>query len=436
MNVAELYRRKLTTAEDAVKLIRSGMRIYLGGGAGVPQVLERTLVQRAGDLREVEVVHVLTFAGGEYLAREHAPSFRHRGLFLGENARQAVCEGRADVNPIFLSEIPALFRAQPPTEASLPLDIALIQVSPPDEHGFCSFGVEVGVTKPAAHAAKKVIAEVNQQMPRVHGDSFIHLNKIDALVEVDYGLPQVPQGKFGEAQNRIGECIAELIPDGATLQLGIGSIPDAVLFHLKHKRDLGIHTELFSDGVIDLVERGVITNDKKTLHPGKMVAGFLFGSQSLYDFVNDNAIVELHPSDYVNDPFIIAQNDNMISINSAIEVDLTGQVCADSIGPQFYSGIGGQVDFVRGAARSRGGKPIIALPSTAKNDQISRIVPQLKPGAGVVTSRGDVHYVVTEYGIAYLHGKSIRERAQALIQIAHPRFREDLQCYAREQKWF
>lgn len=436
MNVAELYRRKLTTAEDAARLIRSGNRIYLGGGAGVPQVLERTLVQRAGELREVEVVHVLTFAGGEYLAREYAPSFRHRGLFLGENARQAVREGRADFSPIFLSEIPALFRAQPPKEAALPLDVALIQVSPPDEHGFCSFGIEVGVTKPAAHAAKKVIAEVNQKMPRVHGDSFIHLNKIDAIVETDYALPHVPQGKFGEAQNRIGECIAELIPDGATLQLGIGSIPDAVLFHLKHKRDLGIHTELFSDGVIDLVERGVITNDKKTLHPGKMVAGFLFGSQSLYDFVNDNAIVELHPTDYVNDPFIIAQNDNMISINSAIEVDLTGQVCADSIGPQFYSGIGGQVDFVRGAARSRGGKPIIALQSTAKNDEISRIVPQLKPGAGVVTSRGDVHYVVTEYGIAYLHGKSIRERAEALIQIAHPKFREELTCYAREQRWF
>lgn len=435
MNVAELYQRKLSSAAEAAKLIRSGMRVYLGGGAGVPQVLERALVDRAAELRDVEIVHVLAFAGGEYLAREYATSFRHRGLFLGENARQAVREGRADFTPVFLSEIPALFRAAPPTPAILPLDVALIQVSPPDEHGFCSFGVEVGVTKPAAHAAKRVVAEVNARMPRVLGDSFIHLNKIDTIVETDYALPQVPQGKFGPAQDRIGELIADLIPDGATLQLGIGSIPDAVLFHLKHKRDLGIHTELFSDGVIDLVERGVITNDKKTLHPGKMVAGFLFGSQSLYDFVNDNAIVELHPSDYVNDPFIIAENDNMISINSAIEVDLTGQVCADSIGPTFYSGIGGQVDFVRGAARSRGGKPIIALLSTAKDDELSRIVPQLKPGAGVVTSRGDVHYVVTEHGVADLQGKSIRERARELINIAHPKFREQLECYAREQKW-
>lgn len=431
MNVTALYQQKLMTPQDAVRWITSGARIYLGGGAGVPQTLERALVERAPELRNVEVVHVLTFAGGGYMAREFAASFRHRALFMGENARAAVKEGRADYMPIFLSEIPQLFR-----DGSLPLDTALIQVSPPDEHGFCSFGIEVGVTKPAAQAAKRVIAEVNAQMPRVLGDSFIHLNKIDALVETDYPLPQVPLGKFGPVQDRIGKHIADLIPDGATLQLGIGSIPDAVLFHLHDKRDLGIHTELFSDGVIDLVERGVITNDKKTLHPGKMIAGFLFGSQRLYEFVHDNALIELHPTDYVNDPFIIAQNDNMIAINSALEVDLTGQVCADSVGASFYSGIGGQVDFVRGAARSRGGKPIIALPSTAKDDQISRIVPQLKPGAGVVTSRGDVHYIVTEYGVASLHGKSIRERAQALINIAHPKFRDELEAYARGQHWW
>lgn len=436
MNVSALYKQKLVTPHHAARLIASDSRIYLGGGAGVPHALEQALVERASELGNVEVVSVLTFSGGEYMGREYATSFRHRALFMGENARAAVKDGRADFMPIFLSEIPDLFRASAGRAAILPLDAALIQVSPPDEHGFCSFGVEVGVTKPAAHAAKRVIAEVNAQMPRVLGDSFIHLNKLDAIVETDYALPQVPQGKFGAVQDCIGQRIAELIPDGATLQLGIGSIPDAVLFHLQDKRELGIHTELFSDGVIDLVERGVITNDKKTLHPGKMIAGFLFGSQRLYDFAHDNALIELHPSDYVNDPFIIAQNDNMIAINSALEVDLTGQVCADSVGPMFYSGIGGQVDFVRGAARARGGKPIIALPATAKNDQISRIVPQLKPGAGVVTSRGDVHYVVTEYGVAFLHGKSIRERAQALIQIAHPKFQEELEEYARGQRWW
>lgn len=431
MSVSSLYKQKLVTPQQAVSMVESDSRIYLGGGAGVPQVMGHELVERAAHVQNVEVLHVLTFAGGEYMSREYASSFRHRALFMGENARTAVREGRADYMPIFLSEIPSLFR-----NGTLPLDVAMIQVSPPDEHGFCSFGVEVGVTKPAAQAAKRVIAEVNTKMPRVLGDSFIHLNKIDAIVETEYKLPEVPQGKFGAVQDEIGRRIADLIPDGATLQLGIGSIPDAVLFHLKGKRDLGIHTELFSDGVIDLVEQGVITNDKKTLHPGKMIAGFLFGSERLYEFVHDNAIIELHPTDYINDPFIIAQNDNMIAINSALEVDLTGQVCADSVGPNFYSGIGGQVDFVRGAARSRGGKPIIALPATAKNDEISRIVPQLKPGAGVVTSRGDVHFVVTEYGIAALHGKSIRERARALISIAHPKFRDELEGYARAQNWW
>lgn len=430
MNVAELYNSRLTTAEEAVSQIQSNSRVYLGGGAGVPQVLERTLVGRADELRNVEVVSVLTFAGAEYLAPEFASSFRHRGLFLGENAREAVGAGRADYTPIFLSEIPQLFR-----DGRLPLDVALIQVSPPDEHGFCSFGCEVGCTKPAAQNARTVIAEINARMPRVLGDSFIHLSKLDRIVETDYAPPEAPQGGFTEMHERIGALIADMIPDGATLQLGIGSIPDAVLFHLKDKRDLGIHSELFSDGVIDLVERGVITNEKKSLHPGKIIAGFLFGSQALYEFVHDNALIELHPTDYVNDPFIIAQNDCMIAINSALEVDLTGQVCADSIGPRFYSGIGGQVDFVRGAGRSRGGKPIIALPATAKGDEISRIVPQLKPGAGIVTSRGDVHYVVTEFGVASLHGKSIRERACELIKIAHPKFREELERYARAQKW-
>jgi len=431
MNVNELYRSKLTTAAEAVKAIQSGQRVYLGGGAGVPQLLEHAMVARAGELKNVEVVHALSFAGGEYLDPRYASSFRHRSLFIGETERQAVQEGRADFMPIFLSEIPNLYR-----DGTLPIDIALVQISQPDEHGFCSFGVEVGFTKPAAHAAKIIVAEINTRMPRVLGDSFIHISKLNCIVEADYALPEMTFGGFGDTQKKIGEQIAAMIPDGATLQLGIGSIPDAVLFYLKSKRDLGIHSELFSDGVIDLVERGVITNEKKSLHPGKIVAGFCFGSKKLYDFVHDNALIELHPTDYVNDPFVIAQNDRMIAINSAIEIDLTGQVCADSIGTKFYSGIGGQVDFVRGAARSNGGKPIVALQSTAKNDSFSRIVPQLKPGAGVVTSRGDVHYVATEYGIANLHGKSIRERVRALIQIAHPKFRDELEKYAREQRWW
>jgi acetyl-CoA hydrolase len=430
VNIAAIYEKKLTTPEKAVQVIESGMRVYIGGGAGVPQVLEQAMLARADQLRNVEVIHVLTFSGGEYLKPEYAESFRHRALFLGGNARQAVWDGRADYTPVFLSEIPALLR-----DGSLPLDVVLIQVSPPDEHGFCSFGIEVGVTKPAAQAAKIIIAEINPNMPRVLGDSFIHISKLNIIVDVNYPLPTVTQGEITPVFDKIGANVADLIPDGATLQLGIGAIPDAVLNYLGSKRDLGIHSEMFSDGVIELIEQGVITNDKKTLHPGKIIGGFLFGNKDLYDFVNDNAMIELHPSDYVNDPFIIAQNDKMVAINSAIEVDLTGQVCADSIGTKFYSGIGGQVDFIRGAARSKGGIPIIALPSTAKKDSVSRIVPRIKSGAGVVTSRGDVHYVVTEYGVANLHGKSVRERAEALIAIAHPDFREELQGYIREQNW-
>ena len=425
-----MYRNKLVSAQDAVQAILSNQRVYLGGGAGVPQRLLEALVARAPELRNVEILHVLAFGKAPHLAPELKESFRHRALFIGENARTAVQAGRADFVPIFLSEIPRLFR-----DGSLPIDVALIQVSPPDEHGFCSFGCEVGCTKPAAQSAKIVIAEINRRMPRVLGDSFIHISKLTSAIEVDYALPEAAQAGATPAHRQIAEWIAELIPDGATLQLGIGSIPDAVLAQVSNKHDLGVHTELFSDGVIDLVERGVITNEKKTLHPGKIVAGFLFGSQKLYDFAQDNAMIELHPTDYVNDPFIIAQNDNMIAINSAIEVDLTGQVCADSIGPAIYSGIGGQLDFVRGAARSRGGKPIIALPATAKDGQVTRIVTHLKPGAGVVTSRGDVHYVVTEFGVAFLHGKSIRERVQAMIRIAAPQFREGLEQYARQHNY-
>lgn len=430
MNAADsLFAPKYISAEEAVQRIPSGARIYLGGGAGFPQEIERAMVARAAGLEDVEVVHVLTFAGGEYLQPRYVNNFRHRALFIGAPARQAVNEGRADYIPIFLSEVPALFR-----DGQLPLDIAFIQVSPPDRHGFCSYGVEVGVTKPAAEAATLVIAEVNAQMPRVLGDAFIHVSDIDFMVAVDYPLPEAVHKHITPEQETIGERVAELIPDEATLQLGIGALPNAVLAKLGDKRNLGIHSELFSDGVVDLVEQGVVTNAAKTLHPGKIVGGFLFGSKRLYDFVQDNAMIELHPTDYVNDPFVIAQNYKMTSVNSAIEVDLSGQVCADSLGGYFYSGIGGQVDFFRGAVRSKGGKAIVALPALAKGG-ISRIVPRLREGAGVVTSRGDVHYVVTEYGTASLHGKSVRERASELINVAHPEHREELRYFMRQQGW-
>ncbi|RME44848.1 MAG: acetyl-CoA hydrolase/transferase family protein [Caldilineae bacterium] len=427
MNWEAIYRRKVTDVQTALACVRSGHRVYVGGGAGVPATLIDGLMQRAPELRNVEIVHILTFADAPYVEPQYAASFRHNALFIGGNVRRAVQEGRADFTPIFLSEIPALFR-----NGTLPLDVALISVSRPDEHGFCSFGVEVGATKPAAEAARVIVAEVNHQMPRTLGDSFIHVSRLHHIVEVNHPIPEAPQGGSSELHLRVGQHIAEMIPDGATLQMGIGSIPDAVLQNLGNHRDLGVHTELFSDGVIDMFEAGVITCARKTFHPGKIVAGFLFGSQRLYEFVHNNPIIELHPTDYVNDPFNIARNEKMVAINSAIEVDLTGQVCADSIGPRFFSGVGGQIDFIRGAARSKGGMPIIAFLSTAKNDTISRIVPTLKPGAGVVTTRNDVHYVVTEYGVASLHGKTVRQRARELIRIAHPKFREELERAAKE----
>jgi acetyl-CoA hydrolase len=344
--------------------------------------------------------------------------------------RQAVHAGLADFTPVFLSEIPGLFR-----HGQLPLDAVLISLSPPDEHGFCSFGVEVGTTKPAGGLARIIIAEVNRQMPRTLGDCFIHVSRLHHIIEVDYPLPEAPQGGTTERHLLVGQHIAEMIPDGATLQMGIGSIPDAVLQNLGSHKDLGVHTELFSDGVIDMVEAGVITCARKTFHPGKIISGFLFGSKRLYEFVHNNPIIEMHPTDYVNDPFNIAQNEKMVAINSALQVDLTGQVCADSIGPQIYSGVGGQVDFIRGAARSKDGLPIIAFLSTAKKDSISRIVPLLNEGAGVVTTRNDVHYVVTEYGVASLFGKTIRQRAHELINISHPKFRDELTAAAQELEY-
>jgi acetyl-CoA hydrolase len=352
-------------------------------------------------------------------------------LFISQNVRKAVQEGRADFTPVLLSEFPLLFK-----HGYLPLDAALIHLSMPDEHGFCSFGVEVGLTKTPAETARVIIAEVNEQMPRTLGDSFIHVSRLDHIIPVSYAIPEMSMRAEGgsEVVEKIAGFIAELIPDGATMQLGIGAIPDAVLKYLQHKKDLGVHSELFSDGVIELVNSGVLTNSRKTLHPGKIIAGFMLGSKDLYHWADDNPLIEMHRTEYVNDPFVIAQNERMVAINSAIEVDLTGQVCADSIGPKLYSGVGGQLDFIYGASRSKGGVPIIALPSTTTlkdGTLVTRIASVLKQGAGVVTSRNHVHYVVTEYGIADLYGKTIRQRARQLINIAHPDFRIDLEQQAR-----
>ncbi len=427
------YETRLTTADQAVQAIQSGMRVFLTGNCSVPQKLLGALTARASELEAVEIVQVLTVGPAPHAAKEMEGHLRVNTLFISANVREAVSEGRADFTPVLLSEVPLLFK-----NGFLPLDAVLIQVSPPDEHGFCSMGIEAGLVKTASQVARIVIAEVNERMPRTLGNSFIHVSKIDYAVPVDYPLAELPMGETNELSMQIGEHIASLIEDGSTMQMGIGAIPDAVLNYLGDKQDLGVHTELFSDGVMRLIQDGVITNEQKSLHPGKIVAGFILGSQALYDFVDDNPIVELHPTEYVNDPFVIAQNNKMVSINSAIEIDLTGQVCADSIGPKLYSGVGGQLDFVYGAARSKGGKPIIALPSTATpggGAPISRIVPMLKQGAGVVTTRNHVHYVATEYGIAHLYGKTIKQRARALIDISHPEFRDELVRQAKELKY-
>ena len=422
------YPDKIKTAEQAITVVRPGQRVYVGSNAGEPQTLVEAL-SACEDLLDTEIVHILTLGVAAYAEPRFGDRFRPNAYFIGANVRVAVQEGRADYTPVFLSEIPALFRT-----GRTPIDVALVSVSPPDNHGYCSYGVSCDIGKAAAESAKLIIAEVNQQMPRVLGDCFIHMRDIDIAVSTDRPILEAPQGELDALSQRVGRHIANLIEDGSTLQLGIGAIPDAVLACLGDFKDLGIHTEMFSDGVIPLIEKGVITGAAKTLHRGKIVMTFCMGTQKLYDFVHNNPSVECHPVEHTNDPFIIAQNDKMVSINSAIEVDLTGQVCSDSLGMMFYSGIGGQVDFVRGAARSKGGKPIIALPSTTADGIYSRVVPHLKKGAGVVTSRGDVHYVVTEHGVAYLHGKNIRERALALIQIAEPKFRPWLLAEAKQRK--
>ncbi|MBI4429253.1 MAG: acetyl-CoA hydrolase/transferase family protein [Ignavibacteriales bacterium] len=420
------YKSKVVTLAEAVSVVKSGDRIFISGNAATPVLLTNALAERQHELYDVEVNHVLLL-GEDPLAKPGLEQhFRHNSLFVGPADRQAIADGRSDYVPIHLSEIPDLF-----TDRVIPLDVAFIHTSPPDEHGFMSFGVECAASKAAAESAKVVVAQVNERMPRTLGDVFIHVSRVHKVVECSEPLQELPESGFSEIEQKIASHIAPLIQDGATLQLGIGGIPDAVLSVLDGKQHLGIHTEMVSDGVVKALERGIVTNQKKTLHPGKAIATFVLGSHQLYDYVDNNPLFEIHPCSYTNNPFIVAQNENMVAINSAIEVDITGQVCADSIGTKIYSGFGGQVDFIRGAAYSKGGKPIIALPSTTRNGKTSRIVPQLNRGAGVVTTRADVHYLVTEYGVASLHGKNLRQRAEALLAVSHPTFREELDQYLR-----
>jgi acyl-CoA hydrolase/GNAT superfamily N-acetyltransferase len=432
-NWRERYADKIVPAAFAAKKIRPGDRVFIGSACGEPQALVRAMVQAGEKLADTEIVHVLTLGVAPYADPKYAPHFRANAFFIGAGVRGAVNEARADYTPIFLSQVPRLFKSH-----SVPIDVALIMVSPPDEHGFCSLGVSVDITKAAAESAKLIIAQVNAHMPYSLGDCFVHVNQISYLVEHDEPLIEFPStGQTDDSTHQIASHIARLVPDGSTLQLGIGRIPDAVLDSLAHKNDLGIHTEMFSDGVMRLARAGVITGKYKRLHKGKIVGSFAAGSHELFRFLHENPQIEMHPSDYTNDPFIISQHDNMVAINAALEVDLTGQVCADSIGQQFYSGIGGHADFIRGAALAKNGKPIIALPSTARgaNGQLrSRITPVLQEGAGVVTTRGDTHYVVTEYGVAYLHGRSMRERAMSLLGVAHPDFRADLLHAAKHRR--
>ncbi|MEW6082975.1 MAG: acetyl-CoA hydrolase/transferase C-terminal domain-containing protein [Chloroflexota bacterium] len=432
MDWTKIYESRITTPQEAVRAIQSGHRIFLTGNVSVPQKVLGALVDYAPNLSNVEICQALTIGPADYVKPELDGHLRVNTMFISANVRKAVQSGQADFTPVLLSEFPLLFK-----RGVLPLDVALIHVSPPDEHGFCSLGVEVGLTKSPAETAKVIIAEVNQQMPRTLGDSFIHVSRLNYIVPVNYPIAEMPMADEGDPAivQKIAGFIAELIPEGATMQMGIGAIPDAVLKYLHNKKDLGVHSELFSDGVIELVNAGVLTGARKSLHPGKIIAGFILGTKNLYDWADDNPLIELHRTEYINDPFVIAQNERMVAINSAIEIDLTGQVCADSIGPKLYSGVGGQLDFIYGASRSKGGVPIIALPSatTMKDGTlVTRISAMLKQGAGVVTSRNHVRFVVTEYGVADLYGKSIRERARQLIHIAHPDFRAELEKQAKE----
>jgi 4-hydroxybutyrate CoA-transferase len=418
---------RIVTAEEAVSGIKSGEQVFMQGAAATPSVLLDALVARAPELEDVKVVHMHIEGPGPHLAPEMAGHFRHRALFMGPNARKAVNEGRAEFIPVFLSEIPLLFE-----RGVLPLDACLINVSPPDEHGFCSLGTSVDCVMTAVRMGKAIIAQLNKSMPRTLGDSFVHVNDIDFGVEVDVPPYEHADPEIGDVERRIGEFVADLVQDEAVLQMGIGAIPSAVGLFLGHKKDLGIHTEMFTDVLVDLVERGVVTCQKKAVDCGKIVACFMMGTRRLYKFVDDNPMVEMHQVDYTNDTAIIRRQRRMTAINSAIEVDLTGQVCADSIGHRMYSGVGGQMDFMRGAALAVEGRPIIALASTAADGKVSRITIALKEGAGVTTTRSHVRYVVTEYGVADLFGQSFRERAKRLIAVAHPDFRDELSSYARK----
>jgi acyl-CoA hydrolase/GNAT superfamily N-acetyltransferase len=428
----EVYADKIVPAAEAVRTIRAGDRVFIGSACGEPQELVRAMAEYGDHLADTEVVHVLTLGVAPYAQPRYAQNFRPNAFFIGSSVREAVNQARADYTPVFLSQVPALFRSRRPG-----IDVALVCVSPPDSHGNCSLGVSVDITKAAVESAKLVIAQVNRHMPRALGDCFVNVRQIHFLVEHDEPLLEWPAGgEPDEVTRRIAANLARLVPDGATLQLGIGRIPDAVASMLTEKNDLGIHTEMFSDGVLKLVRQGAVTGRCKTLNQGKIVGSFAAGSRELFEFMDDNPQVEMHPSDYTNDLRIISAHDNMIAINAALEVDLTGQVVADSLGQLLYSGIGGHADFIRGAALAKNGKPIIAMPSTAETPGgvKSRIVATLQEGAGVITTRGDTHYIVTEYGVAYLHGKTMRERAMSLISIAHPDFRSELLHAAKRRR--
>jgi len=426
----EKYRDKIGVAAAAMKLIQPGNSIFIGTGCAQPQHLVNALVEHSGHIYDAHIIHLLTMGSAPYADERFREKFNMNSFFIADNVRDAMEKGVGDYTPMFLSDIPHQFES-----GRIPVDVALISVTPPDANGLCSLGISVDIVKSAAQNARYTIAQVNSQMPRVMGNSFIHVNDIEMLVPYDEPVITIPVEESDQTLGKIGQNIARLVEDGSTIECGIGSIPQALAEWLKDKRELGVHTEMFSDWIIDLIECGAITCSKKTINRGKVVASFCMGSRRLYDYIDNNPFFEFHPTEYVNDPMIISQHDKMVAINVGLEIDLTGQVCSDSLGYKFYSGIGGQVDFIRGAARSRGGKAIIAMPSTAKDETISRIVPKLTDGAGVVTTRGDVHYVVTEYGIAYLHGKSIRERVLALTNIAHPKFRNDLIQAAKAQKY-
>ena len=428
MSWRDHYNSRRMGAADAARLVRSHDRVFIGGNVAAPRPMLYALRDRAATLEQVELLHLL-FAGEDPLAApEMAGHFRHTVLFVGSADRDAVQNGRAAYLPVHLHEIPMLFKS-----GALPIRVAIVSTAPPDEHGYLSLGVECLASLAAVEVAEEVIAVVNDQMPRALGDCFIPAHRVSAVVDASFALPELPIEQPSAIHTSIGRFVASLVEDGATLQLGIGAIPDAVVAALAGKRDLGIHTEMVSDRVMDAIESGVITGARKTLHPGKVIATFAMGSRALYDYIDNNPLFEMHPADYTNNPFVIAQNDKMVAINSALEVDITGQVCAESVGKRIYSGFGGQVDFIRGAAMSKGGAPIIALPSTAAGGKLSRIVPMLQPGAGVVTTRADVHYVVTEFGIAQLYGKTLRQRVRELMEVAHPDFRAALEQEAWER---